>query len=99
MLAIRDQENLVHSRQTAAASKPLNQSTKHVVPKTPGARAPKTPFKVPLNDENAAGRGGAKSVMKAANRANENLMIGGIAGDGTAFITPLGSSTLIHGLY
>ncbi|KAI9781947.1 MAG: hypothetical protein M1839_005540 [Geoglossum umbratile] len=90
MLAVRDQENLVHSRQTAAASKPLNQGTKHVAPKTPGARAPKTPFKVPLNDENMAGRGGGKSVMRTVNRVNENLMAGGMAGDKTAFITPLG---------
>ncbi|KAH0548128.1 hypothetical protein GP486_008144, partial [Trichoglossum hirsutum] len=90
MLAVRDQENLVHNRQTAAASKPLNQGVKHVAPKTPGARAPKTPFKVPLNDENAAGRGGVKSVMKTVNKANENLMSGGVPGDRTAFITPLG---------
>ncbi|KAJ5092098.1 hypothetical protein NUU61_006968 [Penicillium alfredii] len=48
MLALRDQENLVNTHQTAAAGKPLNQGLKQLAPKTPG----KTPFKVPLNDEN-----------------------------------------------
>ncbi|KAH0541920.1 hypothetical protein FGG08_003640 [Glutinoglossum americanum] len=90
MLAVRDQENLVHSRQTAAASKPLNQGAKHVAPKTPGARAPKTPFKIPLNDENATGRGGGKSVMKPVNKTNENSVTSGTAGGGTSFVTPLG---------
>ncbi|KAI9772270.1 MAG: hypothetical protein M1840_001019 [Geoglossum simile] len=90
MLAVRNQENLVHGHQTAAASKPLNQGAKLAAPKTPGARAPKTPFKVPLNDENLAGRGGGKSVMRTVNKASENLMTGGLAGDKTAFITPLG---------
>ncbi|KAG0161348.1 hypothetical protein PDIDSM_8882 [Penicillium digitatum] len=42
MLALRDQENLVNSHQTAAAAKPLNQS-KQLAPKTPGK---------PRNDEN-----------------------------------------------
>ena len=39
----------MHARQMAAAAKPLNQS---VHGKTPGKLAPKTPGKVPLNDEN-----------------------------------------------
>ncbi|KGO77490.1 hypothetical protein PITC_037980 [Penicillium italicum] len=42
MLALRDQENLVNTHQTAAAAKPLNQS-KQLAPKTPGK---------PRNDEN-----------------------------------------------
>jgi hypothetical protein len=62
MLAARvDQENAVHARQTAAAAKPLNQGVKGFAPKTPGNRAPKTPFKVALNDENEVdkfGKGG-----------------------------------------
>ncbi|KIW03351.1 uncharacterized protein PV09_05559 [Verruconis gallopava] len=53
MLAARaDQENAVHARQTAAAAKPLNQGVQGFSAKTPGNRAPKTPFKVALNDEN-----------------------------------------------
>lgn len=53
MFAARaDQENAVHARQTAAAAKPLNQGVQGLTAKTPGNRAPKTPFKLPLNDEN-----------------------------------------------
>ncbi|OJJ81160.1 uncharacterized protein ASPGLDRAFT_50691 [Aspergillus glaucus CBS 516.65] len=78
MLAVRDQENLVHAHQTVAAGKPLNQGTK-----TPGARAPKTPFKVPLNDENGPLAFGKKTV-KATGKGNENLKP---AKD--AFVTPL----------
>ncbi|WEW60027.1 hypothetical protein PRK78_005510 [Emydomyces testavorans] len=52
MLAARDQENLVHSHQTAAAAKPLNQGIRSLQPKTPGNKVPKTPFRIPLNDEN-----------------------------------------------
>lgn len=62
MLALRDQENLVHSQQTAAAAKPLN--------RTPGTRVPKTPFKVPLNDENDPLTFG-KNTIKGGRR-NEN---------------------------
>ena len=82
MLAARDQENLVHGHQQAAASKPLNQGTRQLPPKTPGQRVPKTPFKVPLNDENGQGPfGGIKTGLKANGKGNENL---------TAFKTPLG---------
>ncbi|OGM45599.1 hypothetical protein ABOM_006295 [Aspergillus bombycis] len=69
MLALRDQENLVHAHQTVAASKPLNQGVKQLQPKTPGARAPKTPFKVPLNDENDPLAFGKKTV-KGAGKQN-----------------------------
>ncbi|KAG2412588.1 hypothetical protein HFD88_010145 [Aspergillus terreus] len=75
MLAFRDQENLVHAHQTAAASKPLNQGTKQLQPRTPGARAPKTPFKVPLNDENdplAFGKRTVKGTGKGTVKLKEN---------------------------
>lgn len=62
MLAHRDQENLVHSHQTAAASKSLNQNVKQPQPRTPGTRLPKTPFKVPLNDENDPLTFGKKTI-------------------------------------
>ncbi|RAL15637.1 uncharacterized protein BO97DRAFT_468513 [Aspergillus homomorphus CBS 101889] len=80
MLALRDQENLVHNHQTVAASKPLNQGVRHLQPKTPGARAPKTPFKVPLNNENDPLAFGKRTV-KGAGKQKE------LAKD--AFITPL----------
>lgn len=94
MLAARDQENLVHAHQTAAASKPLNQGTKTLQPKTPGNKAPKTPFKIPLNDK--AGNtvlGGGRNGLKTRAGGNENLVTGGkkgVIGDKTAFVTPLG---------
>ncbi|PKX90826.1 uncharacterized protein P174DRAFT_514817 [Aspergillus novofumigatus IBT 16806] len=83
MLALRDQENLVHTHQTVAAAKPLNHGVKQLQPRTPGARAPKTPFKVPLNDENGPLAFGKKTV-KAAGRQKENTKP---AKD--AFVTPL----------
>lgn len=50
MFSIRaNQENAIYEQQTAAASKPANQRLKGLAPKTPGNKAPKTPFK---NDEN-----------------------------------------------
>lgn len=84
-----NQENAIYEQQTAAAAKPLNQGVKGLAPKTPGAKAPpKTPFKVPLNDENA-NFGGGKTEGK-----------GGLFGDGktgkvdkAAFVTPVGPKT------
>ncbi|KKK18136.1 hypothetical protein P175DRAFT_0502663 [Aspergillus ochraceoroseus IBT 24754] len=87
MLALRDQENLVHSHQTVAASKPLNHGGKQLQPKTPGARAPKTPFKVPLKDENDPLAFGKKTV-KTFGKQNENTKPS--AKD--AFITPMGDT-------
>ena len=103
MLAARDQENLVHGHQAAAAAKPLNQGVKQLAPKTPGNKVPKTPFKVPLNDENGpAGFGGGKTVLKMGARGNENLMTvgkkGGL-GDKNAFVTPLGMTSSERFLY
>ncbi|RLL94918.1 hypothetical protein CFD26_105309 [Aspergillus turcosus] len=83
MLALRDQENLVHTHQTVAAAKPLNHGVKQLQPRTPGARAPKTPFKVPLNDENDPLAFGKKTA-KAAGKQKENTKP---AKD--AFVTPL----------
>lgn len=91
MLAARDQENLVHNHQTVAASKPLNHGVRGLQPKTPGNRFPKTPLKVPLNDENAPGGFGGKSVLKTKGKGAENLILGGK--DKNAFITPVGRST------
>lgn len=92
MLAARDQENLVHSHQTVAASKPLNQSSRPLQAKTPGNKAPKTPFKIPLNDENNPLGFGAKKTVKAGNNQIENLLRQGKDGNGqkSAFVTPLG---------
>lgn len=87
MLAARDQENLAHAHHAAGASKPLNQSTRQFAPKTPGNKVPKTPFKIPLNNENG-GIGGGK-----AGKGNENMVTGakkGGLGDKNAFVTPLG---------
>ena len=50
ILALRDQENLIHAHQTTAAGKPLNQSNRALHPKTPGNV--KTPFRPAKNDEN-----------------------------------------------
>jgi len=96
MLAARDQENLAHGHQNGAASKPLNQGTKQLAPKTPGNKASKTPFKLPLNDENAPpGFGGGKTGLKVNGRGNDNLIIGGkknAALDRNAFVTPMGTA-------
>lgn len=95
MLAARDQENLVHGHRAAAASKPLNQGAKYLQPKTPGNKVPKTPFRVPLNDENGPPRfGGGKSGLNGNVKGAENLMTGGRKGglgDKKQFITPLGT--------
>ena len=88
LLSAKDQENLAHGHRTAAASKPSNQG----LFKTPGPanRAPKTPFKIPLNDENAiqaTGKGKAVNV-----KTNGKLFTNGKKGDGdkNAFVTPAG---------
>ncbi|OAF98723.1 uncharacterized protein CC84DRAFT_1132158 [Paraphaeosphaeria sporulosa] len=88
MLAAKDQENFVHGLQTAAASKPLNAGLKGLAAKTPATRAPKTPFKLPLNDENAVARGG-KSLLQTKGTAKEQH--GKL--DSNAFVTPAGPRT------
>lgn len=82
MFAAHDQENLVSIHQTAANNKQLNQNNgaRALQPKTPGARYPKTPLKIPLNDENVVrGFGGGKSVL--AGKTN---------GDKSQWVTPAG---------
>ncbi|KAL8811294.1 MAG: hypothetical protein Q9223_001811 [Gallowayella weberi] len=91
MLAARDQENLIHEHQAAAAAKPLNQGIKQLAPKTPGNRTAKTPFKLPLNDENGTGALGLGK--KTVGKGNENTIFGGKRGgpvESKAFVTPMG---------
>ncbi|ODH12914.1 hypothetical protein ACO22_07789 [Paracoccidioides brasiliensis] len=93
MFAARDQENLVRAHKMAAVSKPLNQGTRQLQPKTPGTRVPKTPFKAPLNDENnPLTFGGGKQTLKDNNNGqNENPRKSGkdgIAGK-NALVTPM----------
>ena len=87
-----DQENFVHGQQQVAASKPLNHSMRGAPPKTPGAKYPKTPLKIPLQDENGLGGfGGGKTILGTKSKALENLI--GIGKNGStlgkdALITP-----------
>jgi hypothetical protein len=63
MLAARDQENLLNTHQTTAASKPLNQTVRALNPKTPSNL--KTPFRATRNDENRPiDFKGQKTVLK-----------------------------------
>jgi len=80
-LAAHDQENSIRNFAIGPAGKPLNAGAKGLGTKTPGNKAPKTPFKVPLNDENVFKQGG-KSVLKGK---------GGKADD-NAFVTPAGKT-------
>ena len=88
MLALRDQENLVNTHQTAAAAKPLNQGLKQLPPKTPG----KTTLRVPLNDEN-----NPVAFGKHPAKGNENRHNNGHSGK-HAFVTPMGMHSLIMNL-
>jgi len=95
MFVAHDQENLVHAHQTAAAAKSLVGGTRGLGAKTPTGKAPKTPFKVPLNDENAFKAG--KSGLKTNGKGNENLFTTVKKGgelDKNAFITPAGTSSV-----
>jgi hypothetical protein len=92
LLAARsDQENLVQAHLQAAASKPLNQGTAKAynATKTPaaGKGLPKTPFKVPLNDENVTLNFG-KTVLKT-NGKGADLTVK--KGDKSSFVTPAGT--------
>ena len=53
LAAHHDQENLVQSHPMAGKA-----GSRQLAPKTPGPRYPKTPMKIPLNDENAPVTGG-----------------------------------------
>lgn len=95
LLAANDQENLVYGLQTAAMGKQLNNGVKGFGSKTPGNKAPKTPFKIPLNDENAPFKAG-KSVLGTTKKGNQDLLTGGKKGgdlDKNAFVTPAGPRT------
>lgn len=81
MLALRDQENLVNTHQTAAAAKPLNQGTRQLPPKTPG----KTPFRASRNDEN-----NPRAFGKQTTKGNGIRLDQGKPGK-DAFVTPLGT--------
>lgn len=91
ILAARDQENQVHRLQAAAAGKA---GVKALGAKTPANKAPKTPFKVPLNDENAVGMPG-KSVLKTNGKANLPMTV---KKNGkteiNSFVTPAGMHTI-----
>ena len=96
MLAARDQENLVHAHQNTAASKPLNQGVRQLPPKTPSNKVSKTPFKLPLNDENGPTvLGGAKTSFKTIGIENDTFLTAGKKGglgDKNAFVTPMGET-------
>ena len=91
MFAARaNNENAIYEQQTTAAAKPSNQAVKGLAPKTPANKAPKTPFKVPLNDENTTlllGKTGGKGKQ-------DGLFGEGKSGkvDKSAFVTPAGMS-------
>lgn len=78
MLAIRDQENLVNTHQTAAAAKPMNQGMKQLAPKTPGRQ-------IPLRDENNPLAFG-KNTVKGNGARQENGKPGKLAP-----VTPMGT--------
>ena len=75
MLAARDQENLIHRNQTTATGKALNQGLRGLQPKTPGNRAPKTPFQGRDNDENRPRAfNGQKSALEGLAKGDENTL-------------------------
>ncbi len=79
-LAANDQENALRHLQAGAAGKSLNA----------GIKAPKTPFKVPLNDENAPN----KTILKTNGKGAGNLFMTSKKGgklDENAFVTPAGT--------
>lgn len=65
MLALRD-ENIVNAAEAARQVHGKSQ----LAPKTPGARYPKTPSKIPLNDENAVG---GKTALRPKGTINQPL--------------------------
>jgi hypothetical protein len=93
LAAHHDQEN-VYTHQAGASKQQLQA-------KTPGARYPKTPLKVPLNDENANHGFNGKSVLRGKGN-NENTLTVGKGANGLgklgkmAMVTPAGESFRIH---
>ncbi|KAH7072973.1 hypothetical protein BKA63DRAFT_54898 [Paraphoma chrysanthemicola] len=87
-LAAHDQENAVRNISIGPSGKPINAGAKAFGAKTPGNKAPKTPFKVPLNDENVFKTG------KAEGKGKGNLLLTSKkGGDENAFVTPAGPRT------
>jgi|TARA_R110002003_G_scaffold97_39_gene8083 hypothetical protein len=84
-LAAHDQENAVRNISIGPSGKPINAGAKAFGAKTPGNKAPKTPFKLPLNDENVFKTG------KADGKGKGNLLLTSKkGGDENAFVTPAG---------
>lgn len=82
----------MHNLHAGANGKLLNAGLKGFNAKTPGHKAPKTPFKVPLNDENAVFKAG-KSVLKTNGKGEGGLLMTNKKGaklDENAFVTPAG---------
>ncbi|KAK4164925.1 hypothetical protein QBC43DRAFT_261463 [Cladorrhinum sp. PSN259] len=90
LAAHRDQENVyIHQ---------AGNSKQQLQAKTPGARFPKTPLKVPLNDENTNHGFGGKSVLRTKGNNENNLTVGkggnGMGKSGKqALITPAAPQT------
>jgi hypothetical protein len=84
MLAARDQENLVHAHQSAAAGKPLNQGVRALQPKTPGNNL-KTSFRPAKNDETR------NQTLKGAKTGLDKNVFVTPAGTGNR--APLGAKT------
>lgn len=101
LAAHQDQENIAAAHHNAAAAKPLNHGIKgYAGAKTPANKAPKTPFKVPLNDENGTTKAG-KNLLKTGGKGGENQLMPtgkklGAPADNSAFVTPAGSSSSLH---
>jgi hypothetical protein len=92
--AHHDQENLF-AHQASTAKQQLQA-------KTPAARFPKTPLKVPLNDENTNHGLSGKSVLRTKGN-NENIATTGKGGNGigksgrAALVTPGGACRTMAG--
>jgi hypothetical protein len=79
ILSTRDQENLIHAHQQAAAAKPLNQGVKGLAPKTPG-------------NGNKGGTNG-RMTGRARGQGDENMLGAGVKTGKTTkptFVTPMG---------
>jgi hypothetical protein len=89
--AARDQENLTNAHQTAAAAKPLNGGGNGVATRSP-RNHPKTPFRIPLNDENAPLKTGKSAVKTNGKTRQEGFKDGKPRKetDNAAFVTPAG---------
>lgn len=87
MLAAHHNQENVYTHQAGASKQQLQA-------KTPGARFPKTPLKVPLNDENATNVFGGKSVLRTKGKDENTMTVakgGNAAGkQGRAMMTPAG---------